>query len=266
MSLHADGAGNAHLTMSAPSATGIGSGAYTVAALYKSIAFVSAAMIWRGYQSNNFSYRGLYVDGDMWILNEPADTNISTFTDSTKWHWLVSSKGSGNEAPRAHWALYDESGVMTWNHLDASSSQPNQSAINRMCLADEFGDSFKGHIACLAAFETELSDSNIELYFGIDSTTIMSATPDFFVHWPLAEGLGSPFVDIAGGGVETIRSGTWNMTTDPPGFDFSLGRSGEPKVWDGASWEKHQPKVWNGTLWVPSAMNGATAGGWVTSK
>jgi hypothetical protein len=266
MSLHADGAANAHLTISAPGCAGLGTGAYTVAVLYKTIVFVSATMIWRAYQADNFSRRGLYVDGDMWVVNEQADTNIPTFSDPTKWHWLVVSKGSSNEPPRAHWALYQESGPMAWSHVDALSSQSNQSPINRVCLADEFGDSFRGHIACLAAFETELSDVEIETYFEASSSAIMSAFPGFFVHWPLAEGLGSPFVDIAGGGVESIRSGSWDMTADPPGFDFSLGRSGRPKVWSGSVWDRHQAKSWSGSMWVPSEMSGATAEGWIASK
>ncbi len=94
----------------------------------------------------------------------------------------------------------------------------------------------------------------------------MSVVPQFFVHWPEADGIDSAFVDIAGGGVETVRSGNWAVSADPPGFSFALGRSGKPKVWDGSSWSQRQGKVWNGSSWVSSKMNGDTVGGWITSK
>ena len=268
MSIFADSAANAHLTISAPAAGGVGNGAYTVGILYKTVLFVSSAMIWRAYQANNFSHRGLYADGDMWIINQQADTDIPSFGNPVQWYWLVASKGSADEAPRAHWAVYDSSGVMTWTHQDALSSQSNQSAIDRFCLGDEFGDSFKGHAACLTAFTSELSDFEVELYFGTDSAGIMSASPQFFVHWPEAVGVGSPFSDIAGGGSEIIRTGTWTATADPPGYDFDLvqPRTGQPKVWNGSSWVSKPAKIYDGAGWPPHPINGYDGSQWTTSK
>lgn len=255
-----------HLTLTAPSAGGVGTGAYTVAALYMPNPFGSSATIWRGYTSSNFSQRALYCDGDMWMPSQQADTNIPSFGNPQQWYWFVVTKAGITEAPRAHWAVYNASGSLTWVHLDALSNQANDSAINRICLGDEFGDEFKGNIACLTAFTHEMTDFEIEGLFLRNSSPIMATTPQFFVHWPESIGLGSPFQDIAGGGVETTRSGSWTMSADPPGFDFSLGRSGEPKIWNGTSWVQHEAKSWNGISWIPSKMNGATSEGWITSK
>jgi hypothetical protein len=255
-----------HLTLTAPSAGVIGTGAYTVAALYMPNTFDSSATIWKAYTSSNFSQRGLYCDGDMWLPSQQADTNIPSFSNPQQWYWFVITKAAITEAPRAHWAVYNASGTLTWSHLDASSNQASDSNINRICLADEFGDEFKGNIACLTAFSHEMSDVEIEELFLRNSSFIIAANPQFFVHWPESIGLGSPFQDIAGGGIESIRSGSWSMSSDPPGFDFNLGRSGKPKIWNGSSWNQHQAKSWNGSLWASSNMNGATAEGWVTSK
>jgi hypothetical protein len=96
----------------------------------------------------------------------------------------------------------------------------------------------------------------------------MAQSPQFYVHFPEAAGMGSPFVDIAGGGVETIRTGTMSVTADPPNFDFSLTppRTGKPKVWSGTAWDNHPSKVWNGSAWVAHPANGYTGTDFVLAK
>lgn len=266
MSLYGASGQNCHLTISAPSAGALGTGAYTVAVLYMPNLFGNSNMIWKAYEPANFSQRGLYCDGDMWMLSQQVDTNIPSFANPQNWYWLVASKGSANEPPRGHWATYAAAGGLNWTHLDALSSQAAASSINRICLGDEFDVPFNGNIACIAVFLQEMTDSEIESLFLRSSSSIISEGPQFFVQWPEADGIGSPFHDIAGSGVETIRTGTWNTSADPPSYDFSLGRSGKPKIWSGSAWNQHQSKTWNGSLWVPSKMNGGTAEGWVTSK
>jgi hypothetical protein len=268
MSLFADSAANAHLTISAPGVSGIGTGAYTVAVLYKPNFFVSAVMIWRAIEPSDFSHRGLYVDGDMWVVNQQADVNIPSFSNPPQWYWFVVTKGTPNEPPRAHWAVYNENDPMVWVHIDALSEQTNQSTINRICLGNEFDESFKGHIACIVAFDSEFSDLDIEDYLGTHSAGIMSANPQFFVQWPESEGIASPFEDLAGGGVELIRTGTWATSADPPGYDFSLiqARTGKPKIWSGSAWESKPAKSYNGTIWSPHSMNGYDGTEWVASK
>jgi hypothetical protein len=266
MSLYGAQGEACHLTVSAPSAAAVGSGAYTVAALYMPNIFGGANMLWHGYQSNDFSHTGLYVDGDMWCPNEQADTNIPSFGNPQQWYWFVVSKAAVTEAPRAHWAVYTSSGSISWTHLDAGTAQGVFSNINRFCLGDEFGVQFRGNIACFSAFTSELTDSQIESLFVRSSSDIMAAAPQFFMHWPQADGLGSPFQDIAGGGVETIRTGNWDVSTDPPGYNFTLGRSGKPKVWNGSSWVQHQAKSYDGSSWPACKLAGATVGGWVRSQ
>ncbi len=266
MSLYGASAESCHLSISSPSAGGVGSGAYTTAALFAPNLFGGSATIFQGYDASNFSHRGLYVDGDMWCLNEQADTNIPSFGNPAQWYWLVVSKAATTVAPRAHWAVYDGTNPMSWTHLDALTTQTPRSAITRLCLGDEFGAAFKGNIACLAAFTTELSDSTISALFAKSSADILAAAPQFFAHWPQADGVGSPFHDIAGGGVETVRSGNWAVSADPPGFNFALGRSGKPKVWNGSTWVQHTAKVYSGSTWDSHKMNGAVSGSWITSR
>lgn len=208
-------------------------------------------------------------DGDMWTPDDPAETNIPSYSvPPTSWYWLIVSKGLSNEAARAHCAVYQEIGDMSWVHLDASGTQINQSAVDRIEFGDEFGAEFRGTVACFCISNEELTDAEIEDTFIRSSTLILSKGMGFFAHWPEVNGT-SPTSDLAGSGTETFRTGSWTLALDPSGYDFSLGpppRSGLPKIWNGASWNKHQIKSWNGSLWVPSKMNGGTAEGWVTSK
>lgn len=266
MSLYGAQSETCHLTLTAPSAGGLGSGAYTTATLFMPNLFGGSSMMWKAYNPSDFSHRGMYCDGDMWMPVEQADTNIPSFGNPQNWYWFVSSKNSATAPPRAHWAVYNSSGALSWTHLDALTAQASAPVINRICLGDELGVQFRGNVACLAVFLTEMTDSAIEALFLRSSADIMAATPAFYTHWPQANGIGSPFHDIAGGGVETIRSGNWDVSADPPGFSFALGRSGKPKLWDGSSWIQRQAKVWNGSIWVPAEMNGATSGGWIASK
>ena len=252
--------------MSTPSAGGIGTGAYTVAILFMPNLFGGEQMIWKAYEPSNFSHRGLYVNGDMWMINEQAETNIVSFGNPQQWYWFVATKSAANEAPRAHWAIYEETGPLLWSHIDAISSQSNANLINRLCLGDEFGDEFKGTVACLTAFETEMDDAQIGALFTRNSLDIMDASPDFFVHWPEADGIVSSFEDLGGGGLETIRTGSWANVVDPPGFDFSLERSGKPKIWTGTDWVQYPVKTFQDDAWVLNKILGHDGIQWVTSK
>lgn len=266
MSLYGASTETCHLSISSPAAGGVGSGAYTAAALFMPNLFGGSATIWQGYDATNFSHRGLFVDGDMWCLSEQADTNIPAFGNPQQWYWFAVSKAAATEAPRAHWAVYDGTSAMSWTHLDALATQAARPDVTRVCLGDEFGSAFKGNIACLAIFTTELTDSTIAALFSRSSADILAASPQFFTHWPQADGIGSAFHDIAGGGVETVRSGNWAVSADPSSFNFALGRSGKPKVWNGSSWVQHTAKVWDGSGWNSSKLNGDSAGTWIASK
>lgn len=265
MSLYGAAAESCHLSISCPSAGGVGSGAYTAAVLFQPNLFGGSALIFQGYDASNFSHRGLYVDTDMWLPNEQADVNIPSLGNPQQWYWFAVSKAAVTEAPRAHWAVYTSSGGMTWAHLDALSTQAAASPLTRLCLGDEFGSPFRGNIACLTAFTMEMTDSAIESAFERSSAGILASAPQFFAHWPAGDGIGSPFQDIAGGGAETVRTGNWDTSADPTAFDFTLGRSGKPKVWDGSAWTQYSSKVWDGSSWLDHKMNGATSGGWITA-
>lgn len=252
-----------HLTITAPGATGLVQGPYTVATLYRNVANFGVNL-WFGYQANNFSKISVFYDGDVYVDFAQWDGNLSIST--AVWRWIVASKSSATEAPRVHVADYASSGALTWQHNDTNSARGNWPAIDRFTFGDEFGSGFLGDLACHAAFTTELSDAAIEGLFERSSLDILSMSPQFFTHWPLADGIGAPFVDLAGGGVETIRTGTWSASSDPTGFNFDLGRSGKPKTWNGSSWDKHQAKVWNGSNWDPHPMSGYHDSAFVLSK
>jgi hypothetical protein len=231
--------------------------------LYRNQAF-TANFMWYFYQADNFSHANFYFDGDMWYDFMQIDSNAD-ITDLF-WHWLVITKAGGSAIPRGHIGFYAPSGVLTWYHADFPLSKPNFSAVTRVSLGDEFGNGFRGDGAVLTAFTSEFNDAAVEASFVRSSADILALTPQFFSHWPESLDIGDPFVDLAGGGIETIRTGTWSLTDDPDGYNFLLGRSGEPKVYDGSVWPAHPAKVWNGSSWVTHSMKGYTGTEFVASK
>jgi len=157
---------------------------------------------------------------------------------------------------------------MSWQHNVVNGSQPNFPAINRFSIGDEFGSGLRGELAVFTAFTSKLTQSQIEATFVRSSATILAANPQFFVHFPFAAGIGSPFSDLAGGGVETIRSGSWSASADPTNFDFVLtpARSGKAKRWNGSSWVSHPVKRWNGSSWDTHQIEGFDGTDWIVGK
>lgn len=263
MSIHSDNNGQ-HLTMSAPGHAGISTGPYTVAVLYKNNPF-QASFIWYGYEAADFSHINLYFDGDFWF-NSVYQIDRNLDNSDAFWRWLVVTKSGSSATPTMSFADYAGSGDLTWEHDAFPTAQINRNPINRFSIGDEFGNGFQGDLACMVSFEDQFTEAEIEATFVRSSADILAASPLFFVHWPEADGAAGPFADLANAGVETIRSGTWTASDDPPNFNFSLGRSGKPKTWNGSSWIAHQAKVWTGSAWVPHPMAGHNGTDFILSK
>jgi hypothetical protein len=256
---------NGHLTITAPGATALVQGDYTVAILFRNLANL-ATQLWYPYESDNFAHTSLYFDGDVWVGFNSWDSNYDIVAQH--WRWLVVSKASGSTVPEVHVADYTASGGMTWAHNVVNGAQANFSAINRISIGDEFGSGLRGEVGLLTAFTSKLSSAQIEATFVRSSAAILAASPQFFVHFPFAAGIGSAFSDLAGGGSEIIRSGSWSASADPTNFDFVLtpSRTGKVKRWNGTTWDSHPVKVWNGTSWDTHMIKGYDGSSWVTGK
>lgn len=256
-----------HATISAPGLTDLQQGPYTLAVLHKNVANIGSQILF-GYQADNFSQVNLYFDGDVWNGFVTWDANYSI--SSPAWRWLVVDKASGTVAPRAHVGIYTSSGAMTWGHSNMSGTRPNfAAAINRFSIGDEFGSGMVGDVAAIAGFNTKFAtDTDVENAFVRSSSSILNLSPGFFAHWPQVAGISAPFVDLAGGGVEdgSKRLGSWTASADPPGYDFSLGRSGKVKRWNGTSWDQHPVKRWNGTSWEIHPIKGYNGTDFIASK
>lgn len=268
MSIHSDN-NSQHITMTTPGHAGISTGPYTIAVLFRNNPF-QASFIFYGYDASDFSYVNLYYDGDLWFNFMQWDRNLDN--SDAFWRWFVVTKGPTTESPTISIGTYAETGDLSWEH-STYAAQANRAALERFSLGDEFGNGFQGDLACLTSFEDQMDATTIEATFERSSAAILAASPLFFAHWPEADGAAGPFQDLARdpggdlyGGVETIRSGTWTASDDPPGFDFSLGRSGKPKVWGGSAWGAHPAKVWTGSAWVTHPMAGHDGSNFVLSK
>lgn len=254
-----------HITITAPGATDLVQGAYTIAMLCRNLANLSS-YLWYPYESSNFARTSLYFDGDVWVGFNSWDSNFDIV--SQHWRWIVITKANGTFAPEAYVAEYAGSGALSWSHNPVNAAQSNFFAINRISIGDEFGGGFRGECAALAGFTSQFTLSDIQSVFLRSSAAIMAAGPKFFTHFPFAAGIGSAFSDVAGGGVETIRSGSWSASADPTNFDFSLAasRSGKVKRWNGTGWDSHPVKRWSGTSWDAHSINGFDGTEWVVGK
>lgn len=262
--------GSQHLTITAPGHVGVPMGPFTVAVLFKNLPF-QAAFIWYAYRPDNFSNWNLYSDGDLWYNFLQWDGNLD-FSDEF-WRWFVITGDSGTYTPTYSVGEYAATGALSWQHGSFSSTQNFHNSIDRFSIGDEFGNGFRGELACLTSFDVKMDPTTIEATFERSSADILAANPLFFVHWPEADGAAGPFQDLSrdsggdlNGGVETIRAGTWSASDDPPGFNFLLGRSGKPKIWNGSSFVQHQAKAWSGSLWVPHRMLGHDGTDFIASK
>lgn len=263
MSIHSPDL-SGHITITTPGATALLQGPFTIGILCKNIAFASN-FVWYLYQADNFSHGSLYFDGDLWYDSTlQIDSNLDT--SDAFWRYLVVTKAGGSATPRAHVGAYVSSGAISWYHADFPSTRGNFSAVNRMSIGDEFGNGFRGDAAMITGFTSEMDDAEVQANFIRSSADILALTPQFFVHWPESIDLGDSFEDLAGGGIETIRTGTWSLSDDPDGYNFLLGRSGKPKTYSGTTWDAHPAKVWNGSAWVTHSMKGYTGTEFLASK
>ncbi len=263
MSIHSPDFGG-HITITAPAATNLLNGPRTVATLFKNLAN-SDSQIWYVYDTSNFSQMNLYFDGDLWESFKTWDANFSI--SAPTWRWLVLTRGSTNPSThRGHVATLTPSGALSWSHSDLSGTRPNFGNVNRISIGDEFGSGMRGDMAVLTGFNIDMDDSAVEALFVRSSADILAASPVFFTHFPESAGIGSPFADLAGGGVETIRTGTWSASSDPDGYVFSSSRSGKVKRWNGSSWVQHPVKRWNGSTWVTHPIKGYDGSSFVTAK
>jgi len=266
MSLYGPSDQAQHVSIYTPAGGAIPSGPFTVGVLFRNFAF-NTSNIFHFYEASNFGFVSMYIDGNIWYDFASFTTNLDM--NSPYWRWLIISKQGGNATPRVHYSDYVSTGAFTWGHVDMAGTKSDHSNCNRVSIGDEFSTGFRGELACLFGFTSLMDDASIEALFARSSADILNASPQFFAHWPEANGV--QFVDIAGGGTEvpSTRLGTWSVSADPTNFDFSLpvtGRTGKPKVYDGAAWNPHQAKVWNGSTWVNHPVSGYDGTQFVVSK
>jgi len=136
---------------------------------------------------------------------------------------------------------------------------------------DQFID-FQWHHICNV-------DSNDRYAWLIDGVVIQeaerfSASPVAWEDYPWLSGFdpnmagSASATNVAFTGIR-IFSGTlsdaevvsWKNTSIVP-----VGRSGEPKVWDGSSWDKHPAKVWDGSSWNDKTMLGYDGADWIAAN
>lgn len=263
MSLFNDNAGNAHVSISTPGAIAhLPNGAFTIGFLHKFKIFEGSGNMFYAYRPDGFCTFNVFIDGDVWVAFNSFDSNFPTGPED--WHWVVVTRDAVAEPARAHVASYSESGGLTWMHGDCDGAHPITGDMNRLSIGDEFGPIMRGNMAVLTAYMTEMSDAQVESTFLRSSSQLLAASPDFFLHWPEADGV--VFDELVGGGevVPGTLTGAWSVTPDPPGYDFSLApaRAGRIKI-DGVA---YPTKVWNGSAWVEHPVKGYNGTDWVLSK
>lgn len=218
------------LTIAAGGAATLQTDDYAVAVLVKR---PSHTNLWMAYKADNFSKRGVGISsGDLFHVDASDLLDANLLPDT--WYWVVTTKPDATSPVRHHWAEYEASGALTWNHGDLAGAQVNDGNINRICIGDPFGTGFQGEIVAIAAWTDELDDSTIEATFARSASTIFDATPALFVLFPEASAE-DPVVDEMGGPGEMSRTAGWSVSADPTNFDFALGGppANQPPTVDG---------------------------------
>ena len=158
-----------------------------------------------------------------WGSDDPsADSGSGVTISQDAWWLLAITKPTGTSAPRFHQKLLS-AGIGSWNHLNGSAVGQTVNDVARIRLGGVINSGANMRLACVAIWDTDLSDAEIESIGTAKSTaSIYDLAPNCL--WDLNQESISPLSDLTGGGANQISiTGTSVVTgDDPPGWTFGL--------------------------------------------
>jgi hypothetical protein len=219
--------GSSRINLSIGGIGAICNGAHSVIAIGKPAAInapraylgiQTASSLMSGFAHQDGSKLATFTDGPF------ADADATPVVDT--WQILGMGKAAGTTSPHYH---VKPLGSGSWDHATAggtlanNATSPTEFEIGAF-RNNSFSSGYSGLIACVAVYDTELSQANFESVQTTPSTQQL-ATLGAVALWDLNQAATTTDVlDLIGSADETSVTGT-SVTggDDPPGWTFGLG-------------------------------------------
>jgi len=220
-----DAAADQYVSLSAGGVGAMGTGAFTIAALFKTpTLFAGSIRTAIGlYASGALSREIIDVDGALFGFGD-FSAGYGVFARDA-WYVAALSKPAGAAHYRGHIWAYDSGGAGAMSHGEAAgaANHGDGSAITeiRVGLADVRTN---GLIAVVGLWASALSDAQLDTLVTTALSDWAALGPDALLSletWNGATGC----TDVLGTAAQTGLTGTVGAGANPPGFDFALSRA-----------------------------------------
>jgi hypothetical protein len=218
MSANFNPAADAWLTGTAGAAGPLGTGAYTIATLYRAAAANDGLTSLRAAGSE---VRGLLQDTFHLFGNGDFSSGDATTTTATWWVG-AQTKPAGNQVYRHHAWLYDSTGAgaMTHGVSSGSGNHADGAAIDQIRIGWS-ANRGNGDIAVMAYWSSELSDAQLNTLRSGSLLAWAALAPQeliTFENWNGATGWSTRL----GSSALSSITGTVGVGVNPPSFNFNL--------------------------------------------
>lgn len=207
------------ITFSAGAMTG-DQGPITMAVLARGSAAGFTGWAVSGMTAASVPTFGLLASGNMFMEDDFSTGGPDV---GTEWKWMVATKPSGSVPPR--WHVLNLTTPAPWNHVNGPGNVPDRTGVTASILAGGWaggGLSWRGEIAAIAVWDTELNDAAVEAVCTLSAADLLAGTPKWMIRLNQAS-TATPVTDDTGnGGDQTAISGTAVDADEPPGWDYSL--------------------------------------------
>jgi hypothetical protein len=218
---------NALISTTAGGMGAAGTGAHTIAVLYRSNSTGSLDFGLMALRAGATLTRELFVDGAKLFNVNDFTAGFGTIVANT-WYVSAVTKPSGSAHYRYHHWAYTNPASGSMSHGETSSPQ-NHGDGSTITVGQVSGGDHQGNndnlIAVVGVWTSALSDANLNTLVSNAMTDWAALSPAALFsleNWNGTTGL----VDVVGTATQSGVTGTVSVGADPPGFDYSIG-SGE---------------------------------------
>lgn len=217
-----DPAADAAVIMSAGTAGAAGTGAHTVAVLWKSAPLNPNSGLLSLYASSTQVRQLLTDSGELFGTGDFSSGYPSGGVGTDTWYVGAITKPAGSAHYRCHLWPYasDGSGAMDHGEAPDAANHGDGSSITeiRIGLTDTRGS---GLIAVVAVWDSELSDANLNTLRSGSLTAWSALSPKELIsleNWNGTTGASA----VVGTSTQSSLTGTVSVGANPPGFSFAL--------------------------------------------
>lgn len=221
-------ADGAYITMTAGSAGAVGSGAYTVAALFNPSG--GSCGVWSGFTSAPALNRELLTDTSHLYGQNDFSGGFGTLTTGT-WYLGIVSKAAGSSLYQYHLWPYASNGSGTMTDGGTGQSAGDGSAIATMRLGDAENNTVKGNMlgAVWGLWNRKLTDPEAQSLKSGSLSAWAALSPAELIHMKDWDGSTGASITVAVGTSAFVsETSTVGVGANPPGFNFSLAAAAPP--------------------------------------